>query len=177
MDANPFWHNIFRHQANKQTLSYFLSQIPIFSKLNRRELAYLEQLVHIRNFDAEEMVFSTGDIGSGMYIVRSGQVQIFSLDPNGQEQELAVLEPGDFFGEVALTASRPRSASARATIATSLVGLFRSDILEATQRHPAPTAKILFGLNRVLADRLLHCSEQLEVLQRSYKTSQEQPHE
>ncbi len=177
MTSNPFWHNIFRNQADKQTLSYFLSQVPIFNKLTRRELAYLEKLVHIRNFEADEMIFSAGDVGSGMYIIRSGQVQIFSLDTDGLEQELALLEPGDFFGEVALTASRPRSASARATTATSLVGLFRSDILEATHRHPAPTAKILFGLNRVLADRLLHCSEQLVMLQRSSNISQGRPHE
>lgn len=177
MTLNPFWQNIFRNQADKQSLSYFLSQVPIFTKLNRRELTYLEKLIHIRNFVADEMVFSAGDIGSGMYIIRSGQVQIFSLDGDGQEQELALLESGDFFGEVALTASRPRSASARATTATSLVGLFRSDILEATHRHPAPTAKILFGLNRILADRLLQCDEQLRLLQHDIKTSRDHAHE
>ncbi len=177
MSSNPIWHNIFRHQAEKESLSYFLSQVPIFAKLTRRELAYLEKLIHIRNFEAHEMVFSGGDIGSGMYIIRSGQVQIFSQDADGREQELALLEAGDFFGEVALTASRPRSASARAATATSLLGLFRSDIVDATQRHPAPTAKILFGLNRVLADRLLQCDEQLERLQRASRTPQEPSHE
>jgi len=72
MNPNPFWQNIFRNQANKQTLAYFLSQIPIFSKLSQRELKFLEKIVHIRNFEADEMVFSAGDIGSGMYIIRSG---------------------------------------------------------------------------------------------------------
>lgn len=177
MNPNPFWQNIFRNQAGKQTLAYFLSQIPMFAKLSQRELAFLEKIVHIRNFDADEMVFSAGDIGSGMYIIRSGQVQIFSVDSDGKEHEQALLVPGDFFGEVALTGTRPRSAAARATTATSLVGLFRSDILEATLRHPAPTAKILFGLNRVLADRLLQCSLQLELLQSTTKGSQVQQHE
>lgn len=155
---NPFWQNIFRNQGHKQTLSYFLSQVPMFNKLTERELALLEKLVHLRSFEPDETVFSAGDIGSGMYIVRSGQVQIFNPSTDGTEKELALLEPGDFFGEVALTASRPRSAFARATTATILVGLFRSDIQESVKRHPAAMAKILFGLNRVLGDRLLQCS-------------------
>src|SRR6056297_587848 len=173
MNPNPFWQNIFRNQADQQTLAYFLNQIPIFSKLSRRELKFLEKIVHIRNFSADEMVFSAGDIGSGMYIIRSGQIQILSVDNNGKELEQAILEPGDFFGEVALTGTRPRTAGARATKASSLVGLFRSDILEATIRHPAPTAKILFGLNRVLADRLHQCSQQLELLQSTLSAPQE----
>lgn len=177
MNPNPIWQNIFRNQVGKQTLAYFLSHVPIFSKLSRRELKFLEKIVHMRNFNADEMVFSAGDIGSGMYIIRSGQVQIFSLDSDGKENEQAILEPGDFFGEVALTGTRPRTAAARATMATSLVGLFRSDILEAANRHPAPTAKILFGLNRVLADRLLQCSQQLELLQAKLKDPQEPHHE
>lgn len=177
MNPNPLWQNIFRNRAGKQTLAYFLSQIPIFAKLGRRELALLEKIVHLRNFVADEMIFSTGDIGSGMYVIRSGQVQIFTVDSEGKEHEQAILEPGDFFGEVALTGNRPRTAAARATTATSLVGLFRSDILEATLRHPAPTAKILFGLNRVLADRLLQCSQQLELLQSTTRDSQEHQHE
>jgi CRP-like cAMP-binding protein len=173
MNPNPFWQNIFRNQAGKLTLAYFLSQVPMFSKLSQRELKFLEKIVHIRNFEADEMIFSAGDIGSGMYIIRSGQVQIFSVDNNGKEAEQAILEPGDFFGEVALTGTRPRTASARATTASSLVGLFRSDILEATISHPAPTAKILFGLNRVLADRLHQCSQQLELLQTRLTAAQE----
>jgi len=177
MNPNPFWQNIFRNQANKQTLAYFLSQVPMFSKLSQRELAFLEKIVHIRNFNADEMVFSAGDIGSGMYIIRSGQVQVFAVDSDGKEHEQALLEPGDFFGEVALTGTRPRTASARTTTATSLVGLFRSDILEATIRQPASTAKILFGLNRVLADRLLQCSQQLELLQSRIKHPQEPHHD
>ncbi len=175
---NPFWQNIFRHQKDKQTLHYFLSQVPMFAKLTTRELRFLEKLVHVRNFEAEEPVFSTGDIGSGMYIVRTGQVRIFVPRHEGTERELALLEPGDFFGEVALTASRPRSASARATTATVLVGLFRSDMVEAIRSHPAPMAKILLGLNRVLGDRLLQCSLQLDqFLDDAERSARDQGHD
>lgn len=166
--VNPFWQNIFRSRGYENTLSYFLSTIPIFSKLDKRELAFLENVVHVRNYLPDEIVFSEGDIGSGMYLIRSGTVQVYKHDELGQEEELAVLEAGDFFGEVALTASRPRNASARATEATVLVGLFRSDFLETIRRHPIPAAKILVGLNRIVSDRLLQCDVQLGQLKKQY---------
>ncbi len=174
---NPFWSNIFRSNGYKQTLAYFLSTIPMFKELDDRELGFLENIVHVRNYEAEEIVFSEGDVGSGMYSIRSGKVQIFNRDEQGKETEQALLEVGDFFGEVALTASRPRCASARTTEPTVLVGLFRSDMLEAVRRHPVPSAKIMLGLNRVISDRLLQCSVQLEDLKQQLAASQKQADE
>ncbi|WP_321394673.1 cyclic nucleotide-binding domain-containing protein [uncultured Desulfuromusa sp.] len=171
---NPFWDNIFRRSGYEQSLAYFLSSMPMFKMLDKRELAFLENIVHVRNYEGDETVFHEGDIGSGMYSIRSGQVQIYKLDEQGQETEQAILKTGDFFGEVALTASRPRCASARTTEPTVLVGLFRSDMLEAVRRHPAPSAKIMLGLNRVVCDRLLQCSLQLEELNKQLLNNREQ---
>ena len=171
---NPFWNNIFRSRGYEQTLAYFLSTMPMFKALDKRELAFLENVVHVRNYETDEIIFSEGDIGSGMYTIRSGQVQIYTRDEQGQETEQAMLEPGDFFGEISLTASRPRCASARTTEATVLVGLFRTDMLEAVRRHPAPSAKIMLGLNRVISDRLLQCSLQLEALKKQLADNQKQ---
>lgn len=171
---NPFWHNIFRRNQYEQTLAYFLGTLPAFKDLDKSELSFLENIVHLRNYQADEMVFSEGDIGSGMYAIRSGQVQIYARDEQGGETEQASLKTGDFFGEVALTASRPRCASARTTEPTALVGLFRSDMLEAVRRHPVPAAKILLGLNRVISDRLLQCSIQLEQLKKQQAIFREQ---
>ncbi|WP_303720650.1 Crp/Fnr family transcriptional regulator [Malonomonas rubra] len=151
---NPFWSNIFRSSGYQETLAYFLSTVPIFSKLKKRELSFLENIVHVRDYKADEIIFEEGDIGSGMYAIRSGQVRIYTRDENGREIEQALLEPGDFFGEVALTASRPRIASARTTEASVLVGLFRSDMQDAVRKYPAISAKILLGLTRVISDRL-----------------------
>ncbi len=164
---NPFWNNIFRSSGYEETLAFFLSTVPIFSKLEKRELSFLETIVHIRNYRAEENVFEEGDIGSGMYAIRSGQVTIYTRDEQGREKQQAVLESGDFFGEVALTASRPRIASARTNEATELVGLFRSDMLDAVRSHPAIAAKILLGLTRVISDRLHLSHLQLHGAKRS----------
>lgn len=163
---NPFWSNIFRGSGYEGTLAYFLSTVPIFSKLKKRELNFLVNIVHVRDYKADEIIFEEGDIGSGMYAIRSGQVRIYTRDENGREIEQALLEPGDFFGEVALTASRPRIASARTLEPTVLVGLFRSDIQDAVRKYPAVSAKILLGLTRVISDRLHQSHLQINELKR-----------
>jgi len=172
--VNPFWGNIFRSSGYEQTLAYFLSTMPMFKELDKRELAFLENVVHVRKYEVDEIIFSEGDIGSGMYTIRSGEVQIYTRGEQDQEIEQAILESGDFFGEISLTASRPRCASARATEPTVLVGLFRTDMLEAVRRHPAPSAKIMLGLNRVISDRLLQCSLQLEKLKKQLADNRKQ---
>jgi len=66
-----------------------------------------------RHYADGEAIFKQGDTASEMYIIYEGQVQIYR-DQDGHKTELAVLGPDEFFGEMALFDSRPRSASAMA---------------------------------------------------------------
>ncbi|MCK4536800.1 MAG: cyclic nucleotide-binding domain-containing protein [Desulfuromonadales bacterium] len=162
---DPIWSNIFRKTPEKDSLAYFLSQLPLFSELTPKEITLLENLVHVRSYRNHETVFEEGDPGSGMYMIRTGSVCIFSRNPQGAEEELARLGPGDFFGETTLTAPAQRSASARTLEATELVGLFRSDLMEAAQDNPKVASHLLFGLTRVMSERLQAASLELRRLQ------------
>ncbi len=163
---NPLWSNIFRKPGYEGTLAYFLGTIPTFATLGRRDLVFLESIIHLRNYNPGETVFSEGDIGSGMYIIRSDRARIEMKDEQGVSQVQADLEAGDFFGEIALTTPRPRIATATATEQTVLVGLFRADLLDAIRKHPAMASKILLGLTRVLSERLQHAG--LRLREQSY---------
>lgn len=169
---DPLWQNIFRKKLDEDSLTYFLKHLPIFSELSPRALAILENVVHVRNYKAHETIFEEGDPGSGMYMIRSGSVKIFARDKNDAEDELACLAQGDFFGETTLTAPAPRSASARTLEATELVGLFRADILELAEKHPAVSSSIFLGLTRVVSERLQAASHEIRRLQ---KPSGERP--
>lgn len=164
--VNPFWSNIFRKPGYEGTLAYFLGTIPIFAELGRRDLAFLETLVHVRNYRPGETVFTEGDIGSGMYIIRSGGVRIEMKDEQGINRVQADLEAGDFFGEIALTTPKQRIATATASEQTVLVGLFRADVLDAMRKRPASASKILLGLTRILSERLQHAG--LRLREQSY---------
>jgi len=152
--VNPLWSNIFRKKAEEDSLAHFLRNLAVFSDLGRRELNFLETLVHIRHYTSAETVFEEGDPGTGMYAVRSGKVAIFAKTQDGRKARLALLGPGDFFGESTLLAPARRTASARVIEEAELVGLFRADLLGAAQKHPGFTNTILIGLGRTLSERL-----------------------
>jgi CRP-like cAMP-binding protein len=162
---DPLWTNIFRKKLDEDSLAYFLKHLAIFLELSPRALAILEAVVHVRNYNDNETIFEEGDPGSGMYMIRSGMVKIYAKDQKGEENELARLGPGDFFGETTLTAPAPRSASARTTETTELVGLFRADLLELAERHPAVSSSILLGLTKVVSERLQAASLEIRRLQ------------
>ncbi|AMV71336.1 hypothetical protein JCM30471_31730 [Desulfuromonas carbonis] len=161
---NPLWSNIFRKTPAEESLGGFLSTVPVFAGLAGRDLGFLENLVHLRRYHPGETVFSAGDPGSGMYVIRSGRVQIFLHHDDGREEELAQLGSGDFFGETTLTAPAVRSASVRVLEHTELIGLFRADLLEAAQKHPAIANRILFGLTRVVSERLQAAGQEISRL-------------
>lgn len=163
---DPLWTNIFRKKLDEESLAYFLKHLPIFSELSPRTLQIVESAVHVRSYQAGETIFEAGDPGSGMYMIRSGTVKIFIQDQNDTEDELAILVPGDFFGETTLTAPAPRSASARTLEATELVGLFRADILELAGKYPVVSSGILLGLTRVVSERLQAASLEIRRLQK-----------
>jgi len=152
---NPLWSNIFKKGSEEDSLAHFLGNVPVFADLGKRDLALLEKLVHCRHYRANETVFEEGDPGSGMYVIRSGQISIYLRHRESHsEEELTRLGPGDFFGETTLTAPSNRTAAARTLEPTELVGLFRADLLETAEKNPAVASKILFGLTRVVSERL-----------------------
>lgn len=66
------------------------------------------------SFKAGDFIFFEGDIEAHFYIIETGTVKIFSKNKTGQKVELAILNPGETFGEFALIDKGARTASAQA---------------------------------------------------------------
>jgi CRP-like cAMP-binding protein len=174
MRADGIWANIFRLGSQNQPLSEILRNIPLFRDLTPKELRILEHAVHVRRYQAEETVFSDGEPGAGMYVIRSGRVDILLKQENQSPTLLAELEPGDFFGEMALLGDSARSATALARQPSELIGFFQPDLLEIINLHPVMGAKISFGLAKTLAERLRFTNSQLREIP-DFRGSREEP--
>jgi len=83
-------------------------------KLSSMEIHFLTSLSREKRLPSGEVIFQEGDPGDRMYVVLEGQVRISKHIPGIGEEALAILERGDYFGEMALIDSLPRSADARA---------------------------------------------------------------
>ena len=161
---DTFWGNIFRRRSGPDDPLTVLRRVPIFSSLSRRQLQAVERILHRRRYATGETVFKQGDPGVGMYIVASGRVLI-SQDPGAVE--LAELQEGDFFGEIALLNETPRSATATALEHTTLFGFFQPDLISILERQPRIGVVVLRGLAEIAGERLVRTEMQLRKCQRS----------
>lgn len=112
-------------------------QNQLLGPLPAEVLAALQGAALERRFGAGREIFHEGDAGDGLYIVRSGRVEISGSVGPGQRHVFAQIGPGEFFGEMAIIEHQPRSATATATEDPTLV-LFipHAAILAAVRRSP-----------------------------------------
>ncbi|PNV76990.1 Crp/Fnr family transcriptional regulator [Leptospira inadai] len=106
---------------------------------------------------AGQVIFREGESNNAMYIVLSGTVEVFFTHKNTATR-LALMKKGDFFGEMALFRAKPRTATARAVLATELAAIESKQQLEKyLLANPEFAAKMV----RILADRLANTNELL----------------
>jgi len=113
--------------------------------------------VRTRVFKAGETVFAIGSPGDNMMAVLSGTIRISVPAPDGKELLLAILQPGEVFGELAVLDGRERSADAIANSPCTLAVLDRRDMLSFLEQRPAVWLKLI----TVLCERLRHADQQL----------------
>src|SRR5687768_14455229 len=86
----------------------------LFRQLPAAELNPIIAAIQVKRFDSGREIFKEGDPGDGVYVVKSGQVEISALVGGGKRHSFSRVLPGDFFGEMAVLDSQARSASAQA---------------------------------------------------------------
>ena len=133
-----------------------LMKMPLFSRLQERELLRIMQVAEVLAFEAGQTIFSEGDRGDELFIVLSGRVEISRMS-----SVLNDAGPGDHIGEMALIRSMPRSATVTAVEASELIALRRNDFFEILRKEHEMAVKLLWQFLGVLADRLDQTSKDL----------------
>lgn len=113
----------------------------------------------VRSFWKSQIIFEEGSAGVEMYLIHSGRVLLSLGRGKDEKAELAVLNPGDFFGEMALVDDSPRSATATALEdSTQLIALDKSRFLYMVQQQPQFALSVMHTLCQRLrvVDRRLH---------------------
>ena len=155
MKMDILWGNPFKRSAtDPETEIDFLSAVTIFDDLSSRQLSKLHRIIHVRRFEESEIVFRQGDPGVGMYLVREGQIVIYTEHPDMTRHKITDMKKGDFFGEIALLNDSPRSATAIASRKSTLLGLFRPDLLSLMESDPKLGLRFIYRLSQIVAERL-----------------------
>ena len=117
-----------------------IKSVPLFSDLTDQELGLLAVSGNRRKFLAKNVVFQEGEPGEVLLIILSGKVKVLLSGKNGQEFILALLGPGNFFGEMAILESAPRSASVITIEPCEFLLLSRKDVTALLKKHPTMLA-------------------------------------
>ena len=134
-----------------------LADCPLFRGLAPEERSQLVARAHVRKFGVGDTIFLIGAPGDSMMAILEGTVRISVPSPEGKEVVLAILHPGEVFGEIALLDGKGRTADARAMVPCSVAVLDRRDVLAFFERHAKAWPKLV----EVLCERLRRTDEHL----------------
>jgi CRP/FNR family cyclic AMP-dependent transcriptional regulator len=136
-----------------------LAEVPFFQLLDDEERNILASQLDVVRFKAGEMIFSYGDPGDSLFVIRDGEVEVFFKDDTGGRIVLETPKTGDFFGELSLLDNGPRTASVVALRDTEALRVDRGDLDHLLHLHPEAALDLLTAMGRrmrVTAELLRH---------------------
>jgi len=134
-----------------------LAEVPFLQLLDGKDRAALAADLDVVRFPAGQLLFNYGDPGDSLYVIRSGEVEVFFKDDTGERIVLETAKAGDVFGELSLLDGGPRTASVVATQDLEALRVDRANLDHFLQRHPSATLDLLAAMGR----RLRATSEKL----------------
>jgi CRP/FNR family cyclic AMP-dependent transcriptional regulator len=125
-------------------------QAPLFAALDQEAADALRATMSRVELDRGAVLFPEGDIGDRLYVIVDGKVKLGRASGDGRENLLAILGPGEMFGELSLFDPGPRNATATAIADTVLLGLGNEDLTAWLNGRPAVARQLLSALARRL---------------------------
>ena len=143
-----------------------LGRVPVFAELAPEDLRRVAEVAVPRRFGAQQVIFREGDSSDTCYVVRKGHARAVQENADGRTIALAVFNPGDIFGELAMFDDERRSATVETLEPVEAVAVAGSDMRRLLREHPDIAVKLVIALGR----RLREANERLK--RQSFQTVQ-----
>lgn len=137
-----------------------IRRVPLFSMLTRDQAQAIADSVVKRRFRRGEIVVEQGRKSNALFILLNGKARVLTADERGREVILAVLEGGDYVGEMSLIDNDPHSATVRAEVQTDMLILGRTEFARCLPEN----SSLAYAIMRGLVQRLRHADRQIESL-------------
>lgn len=142
----------------------FLRSVPLFRDLDDDELAHVLMVGLVKRYSASVTILTEGAQGGQLLVIHEGQVRISKMIPGAGEEALAILGPGDFFGEVEFLDGSPVSANAIAHTDCEALSIPHYEVDALMRTRPGMAAKFLWAFARTLAARLRDTDQRMASL-------------
>jgi CRP/FNR family cyclic AMP-dependent transcriptional regulator len=120
-----------------------LIEVAHLRELSEIERAALAECIDLLRYSAGETIFNFGDPGNALYIVRSGEIEIFVRNDEGEKIILETSKPGDVFGEVSMLDNGPRTAWVAAISDVEVFRIDRVHFLDYVRQYPPAALNLL----------------------------------
>lgn len=127
-----------------------MKKAPLFAALDDEAATALQQSMTSSRLERGDILFHEGDQGDRLYVIREGKIKLGRTSSDGRENLLAILGPGEMFGELSLFDPGPRTATATAVAETQLIGLGHDNLQAFLTDRPEVAATLLAALARRL---------------------------
>ena len=127
-----------------------ISAIPIFNGLPDDQIAAIKKIAVEKKVNKGEILFSEGDEGKGFFVIAAGRLKVFKVSPEGKEQILHILGPGQPFGEVSVFAGQRFPANAQALENARVLFLPRAAIVNLIAANPSLALNMLAVMSKKL---------------------------
>jgi signal-transduction protein with cAMP-binding, CBS, and nucleotidyltransferase domain len=138
----------------------FLSRSPLFARLTPWDCAKIAEHCEEQSLEEGAMLFSEGEYGDSLYVIKEGLLEIFKKDGSADLQ-IAILRPGAMVGEMALVEGKPRSANVRAVEQARLLSLSKTDFDKLKKTDPQVATKFQDELLLLFSNRLRATTDKL----------------
>jgi CRP-like cAMP-binding protein len=137
-----------------------IRRVPLFSLLTNDQAQGIADSVVKRRYRRGEIVVEHGKKSNALFILLTGRARVLTADSRGREVILAVLQPGDYVGEMSLIDNEPHSATVRSEIQTDMLVLGRAEFARCLPEN----STLSYAIMRGLVQRLRSADRQIESL-------------
>ncbi|CAM4504963.1 MULTISPECIES: cyclic nucleotide-binding domain-containing protein [Corallococcus] len=139
-----------------------LKKVALFEGLTQGQLAKVARIAQSRTHTAGDFLFREGDTGQDMFILADGKVRISKSVPGIGEEALAILEAGQYFGEMAVIEDSPRSADAIAHTSCTVWVIERAKLDQLMFTDKDLAYVLLWTFVRTLSERLRETNDKIK---------------
>lgn len=139
---------------------WFLKQCGLFEKLAPAEIEQVESRSRMRKFAKSSVIYLPSDQSDSVLLLISGRIKLYHLTPDGKQALLALIDPGELFGELAVLEDGTREEFAEAMETSQVVAIPRDVIHKLMETH----AEVSLGVTRLLGLRRRRVERRLKSL-------------
>ena len=137
-----------------------IRRVPLFSMLTNEQAQGIADSVVKRRMRRGELVIEAGRKSNALFILLTGRARVIAADARGREVILAVLQSGDYVGEMSLIDNEPHSATVRTEIQSDMLVLGRAEFARCLPEN----SSLSYAIMRGLVQRLRNADRQIESL-------------